>query len=218
MTAPIWASLVLALFGALAILFHTQPRPRAFAVVAFLAAAGFAALRLLPLAIVAATLGLWLWRGMPAAATTRPPPPRQAEVASAGLRMTLDRRTGAMDGEVLAGPHAGRRLSALSPAAIRELAAGFEAAGDEDSLALLLAWLDRAGRRAEAAPPPPGGAGAGPMTEAEAYRVLGLAPGASAEEVRSAYRRLMRRVHPDHGGSDALAALLNAAKDTLDPN
>ena len=39
------------------------------------------------------------------------------------------------------------------------------------------------------------------MTEAEAYRVLGLAPGASLEEVRAAYRRLIRRVHPDLGGS-----------------
>lgn len=221
MTAPIWASLLLALFGALAILFHTQPRPRAFAVLAFLAAAGLAALRLVPLAIGAALLGLWLWRGMPTTSRSRPArrgaaPTGRAEVASAGLGMTLDRATGAMDGEVLAGPHAGRRLSDLPPAAIRELAAGFEAAGDEDSLALLLAWLDRAGRRAEAAPPP-GGATPGPMTEAEAYRVLGLAPGASAEEVRAAYRRLMRLVHPDHGGSDALAALLNAAKDALDP-
>ena len=35
MTAPLWASLVLAAFGALAILFQTQPRPRAFAVLAF---------------------------------------------------------------------------------------------------------------------------------------------------------------------------------------
>ncbi len=55
------------------------------------------------------------------------------------------------------------------------------------------------------------------MTEAEAYRILGLEPGASIGEVRDAYRRLMRRVHPDLGGSDALAALLNAAKERLDP-
>jgi curved DNA-binding protein CbpA len=55
------------------------------------------------------------------------------------------------------------------------------------------------------------------MSEAEAYRVLGLAPGASVEEVRGAYRRLMRRVHPDLGGSSALAAMINAAKEVLDP-
>ena len=55
------------------------------------------------------------------------------------------------------------------------------------------------------------------MTEAEAYRILGLDPGASLDEVRAAYRRLMKRVHPDLGGSDALAAMLNAAKQLLDP-
>ena len=55
------------------------------------------------------------------------------------------------------------------------------------------------------------------MSEAEAYRILGLDPGASVEEVREAYHRLIRRVHPDLGGSSALAALLNAAKDLLDP-
>ena len=54
------------------------------------------------------------------------------------------------------------------------------------------------------------------MTEAEAYRVLGLAPGASREAVRAAHSRLIRRVHPDLGGSSTLAALINAARDLLD--
>ena len=66
--------------------------------------------------------------------------------------------------------------------------AGFEAEGDDDSRALLLAWLERHGpdsgpgcgpgpdRDTGPAPPPPDPAR---MTDAEAYRVLGLAPGAS---------------------------------------
>lgn len=49
----------------------------------------------------------------------------------------------------------------------------------------------------------------------EAYRVLGLAPGASKEAIKAAHRRLMQRVHPDHGGSDELAARVNRAKDLL---
>jgi curved DNA-binding protein CbpA len=56
------------------------------------------------------------------------------------------------------------------------------------------------------------------MTEAEALRILGLEPGASRDDIRAAYHRLMRRVHPDLGGSDELAAMINAAKERLDPS
>ena len=49
----------------------------------------------------------------------------------------------------------------------------------------------------------------------EAYKVLGLQPGASKEAIKAAHRRLMQRVHPDHGGSDELAARVNKAKDLL---
>ena len=49
----------------------------------------------------------------------------------------------------------------------------------------------------------------------EAYRMLGLTPGASREAIKAAHRRLMQRVHPDHGGSDELAARVNKAKDLL---
>lgn len=53
------------------------------------------------------------------------------------------------------------------------------------------------------------------MTEEEAYRVLGLEAGASEDDVKAAYRRLMGQAHPDHGGSDYLAAKINQAKDVL---
>jgi hypothetical protein len=165
-------------------------------------------LRLFPLALGLAALGIGLWRR---AAT--PAPGGQSEVESAALRMTLDHASGVMDGEVTSGPERGARLSRLSAAELQALVARFEAEGDEDSLALLLAWMERHRRPHDPTPPPAETA----MTEAEAYRVLGLPQGASVEEVRAAYRRLMRRVHPDLGGSGALAALLNAAKERLDP-
>ncbi len=56
---------------------------------------------------------------------------------------------------------------------------------------------------------------AGPMTRAEAFEVLGLKPGASEEDIRAAHRRLMLAAHPDHGGSDWLAARVNLARDVL---
>ena len=51
--------------------------------------------------------------------------------------------------------------------------------------------------------------------EAEARSILGVAPGATDEEIQAAYSRLMRMAHPDKGGTDGLAAQLNAARDRL---
>jgi hypothetical protein len=55
----------------------------------------------------------------------------------------------------------------------------------------------------------------GGMGPAEAASILGVAQGADREEVEAAYRRLMFRVHPDHGGAAGLAAQLNAARSVL---
>jgi hypothetical protein len=62
--------------------------------------------------------------------------------------------------------------------------------------------------------PPPRAQGSA-MSRAEAYEVLGLKTGASADEVHAAHRRLMRMAHPDTGGSDWLASRINQARDVL---
>jgi DnaJ-class molecular chaperone len=85
----------------------------------------------------------------------------------------------------------------------------------------LMAYLDRREPRwrenAEgyAAAGQGGAARTGKMTEEEAYQILGLQPGASAQEVGRAHRSLMKKLHPDQGGSTYLAARVNQAKDVL---
>lgn len=54
-----------------------------------------------------------------------------------------------------------------------------------------------------------------PLSVAQARAILGVRQGATVEEIRLAYTRLMRQAHPDHGGSDSRAADLNSARDRL---
>lgn len=149
-----------------------------------------------------------------------PRPGQQSTIATAFLRMSLDHDSGNLDGEVIAGGHAGRRLGDMPLDALMGLRD--ECRRDEASLRILEAYLDRvhgAAWRADTARGEPGTGAAPPagqaMTRDEAYAILGLAPGADDQMVKSAHRHLMTRLHPDHGGSDHLAALINRARDLL---
>ena len=139
-----------------------------------------------------------------------------SRVRSAFVEMELDHDTGAMRGTILAGPHVGRSLDALDVATL----IAFLPDIDEESRALLMAYLDRREptwrEHAQAgATAGPGSWSTGKMTEEEAYQILGLAPGASVDDISRAHRTLMKKLHPDQGGSTYLAARVNEAKDVL---
>jgi hypothetical protein len=148
--------------------------------------------------------------------------PKAARVSaarSATIEMQLDLDTGAINGSVLAGPYQGRALASLDrPECLRLLEICER--DDPEGARLLETYLDRrfsgwreADEGQTQARRSAGGSGA--MTRDEAYEVLGLAKGASAEEIIRAHRALMKKFHPDHGGSTALAARVNQAKDVL---
>jgi hypothetical protein len=139
-----------------------------------------------------------------------------SRVRTAFLEMELDHDTGRMHGRVLAGSHQGASLDALDRATLMKLLGEI----DDDSRDLLAAYLDRrepdwrehAQRDAGPGARPAGG---GKMTEEEAYQILGLQPGASTEEISRAHRSLIKKLHPDQGGTTYLAARINEAKDVL---
>ena len=143
----------------------------------------------------------------------------ESAVRSHWFEMILDHDSGAMNGEVLRGKYAGRWLNDLDEAELMKLAEEVGSAGD--SAALLEAYLDRriSGWRenveGDGAARPGSAADSGPMTDEQAYQILGLFPGATEAEIRAAHRRLMKAVHPDQGGSTFLAAKINQAKDWL---
>jgi len=142
---------------------------------------------------------------------------RASTVRTATLEMMLDHDSGAMEGLVLRGAFAGRMLSDLTLEQLLTLAAEIDA-GETQTLSLLHAWLDRAHpdwRDAQDAASPASGATSGAMTRAQALEILGLREGADEGAVEAAWRRLMKRVHPDVGGSEALVAQVTAARDRL---
>jgi len=168
--------------------------------------------RLSPLLIQGLPWFLRWRRGRQAA--SGPAPGGASRLKTRSLDMQLDHGSGAMDGYVLrSGPLEGRSLASLPlPALLRLL---FECrADDPDSARVLETYLDRR-FGPDWAKQDPAGPRRAEMSEAEAYALLGLAAGATPAAVKAAHRRMMKRHHPDRGGSAEMAARLNAARDRL---
>ena len=140
-----------------------------------------------------------------------------SRVRSRFFEMTLDHDTGALTGTIISGPHAGRSLENFDLPALLAMFGELDA----ESVPLLESYLDRRfpAWRQNAQGDTAGGqrrtAASGKMTDEEAYQILGLQPGAGRGDISRAHRALMKKLHPDQGGSTYLAARVNEAKDTL---
>jgi hypothetical protein len=144
-------------------------------------------------------------------------PGQTSRVRSQFLDMILDHDSGELSGQIVAGPFAGHSLGEFDLPQLTAMISGFDA----ESVALFESYLDRRfpawrqdaqGDAARGQSRAPSG---GKMTDEEAYQILGLQPGANRDEIGRAHRALMKKLHPDQGGSTYLAARVNQAKDTL---
>ena len=120
-------------------------------------------------------------------------------------------------GRIIAGPLAGHELDEYRLEELTAMMTGFDTAS-VDLLEIYLdcrfpGWRSNAQRNATAGRTRP--VPDGKMTEQEAHEILGLHPGATTAEIRRAHRALIKKLHPDQGGSTYLAARVNDAKDFL---
>ncbi|MBR0994139.1 DnaJ domain-containing protein [Bradyrhizobium japonicum] len=142
---------------------------------------------------------------------------QSSRVRSQFLDMRLDHGSGQLGGQIVAGPYAGRDLGEFDLASLLAMVPTFDA----ESVALLESYLDRRfpawrqNAQRDAAGGQRGPAASGKMTAEEAYQILGLQPGAGRDDISRAHKTLMKKLHPDQGGSNYLAARVNEAKDTL---
>lgn len=207
------------LFGGVVFVLLLAAMGRLGVLIPLIGAAIAALLRLLPVLIpmLLQSLPHWRrWRQQQTAAQNAGGDTDTSTVESRFLRMRLDHGSGEIAGEILAGRYAGRRLSELDRKQLLDLYSEC-IQSDQESATLLRAYLERIhGETWNSADdthhePTPDGR----MSAEEAHAVLGLAQGASRDEIVAAHRRLMQKLHPDRGGSDYLAAKINQAKDLL---
>ena len=147
-------------------------------------------------------------------------PTSRSRVRSAMIEMDYDQGSGVMAGRIIAGPHEGIELAGLDRAQCDTIHA-LCLRDDADGARLVEAYLHRRfpgwgpARQADGDARERRARPSSRMSEDEAYKVLGLRRGATRPEIVRAHRAIMKKWHPDQGGTTDLAALANEAKEVL---
>ena len=173
-------------------------------------------------ALVTFGIGLWLLgrasrRG---GGTAVRRPSTISRVRSAMIEMDYDHADGTMTGRIIAGPHEGHLLEDLDKGQCETIHAICRR-DDADGARLLETYLHRRFPGWRPAGQADGDAGerrarhSSRMSEDEAYEVLGLRRGAPRDEIVRSHRTVMKKWHPDQGGTADLAARANEAKEVL---
>ena len=136
------------------------------------------------------------------------------------IEMDYDQASGVLYGRIIAGPNEGIALERLDRSQCNDLHAACRR-DDPDGARLLEAYFHRRFPGWRAAGDDHADAGeprarqSGRMSEDEAYEVLGLRRGSPRDEIVRAHRTVMKKWHPDQGGTAELAARANEAKEVL---
>lgn len=126
------------------------------------------------------------------------------------LEIKINLTNGLIEGVVRSGLYASTPLAELNLEQLNELLARYQSE-DRESALLLRSYMTRRFNNFQNQETP-----ASPTSSSEeAWQILGLKPGSTRDEIVKAHKRLMQKLHPDRGGSDYLAAKINAAKDQL---
>ena len=170
------------------------------------------------------TFGLGLWLLGRASRRGGGPTSRRADtlsrIRSATIEMDYHHADGAMTGRIIAGRYEGHALERLDRGQCETVYALCRR-DDADGARLLEAYFNR--RFPGWRPAGQADADAGErrarhssrMSEDEAYEVLGLRRGAARDEIVRSHRTVMKKWHPDQGGTADLAARANEAKEVL---
>lgn len=140
-----------------------------------------------------------------------------ASVETRFLRVQLNPQTGELSGTVLTGEHSGATLAELTQEQLLQLLESYRREDMESAslLATFLAHRFGGGKwKGGAFQQPRDNLGEG-MSRQQALDILGLSEPVNAEVIIKAHRQLIQKLHPDRGGSNYLAAKINAAKDFL---
>ena len=159
---------------------------------------------------------VWGWRALPLLRMFGFTKQIPSQFRTKSLFVTINFASQDIDGEILTGTFEGKRLSELTLEELRLLADEWRE-NDKESFILLQSYILRTrdnsgfeGSSYSATKPD-----ISELTQTEALEILGLDPDATKSQVQKAHKRLIQRLHPDRGGSDYLAAKINAAKDKL---
>jgi hypothetical protein len=126
------------------------------------------------------------------------------------IRLDMDGHSGQLNGEILEGEHSGNTLSELSQEQLNSLYLHYSDQ-DAESAQLLKTYIDQRFAQKKTEQP----SAANGLSRTEALAILGLKEGATEDQIISAHRQLIQKMHPDRGGNDYLAAKINQAKDLL---